>query len=45
MVFYELECLIRYFYPHIIIINSKINENRTEDNLQDLGKRLAFEIT
>jgi pimeloyl-ACP methyl ester carboxylesterase len=40
----QLELALRCFFPHLLIITSKINENRTDDSLDELGKRLSLEV-
>jgi len=38
------ELILRHTYPHLTVVNSKFNEDKTEDSFENLGKRLALEI-
>jgi hypothetical protein len=40
----QFELGLRFFYPHLHVVTSKVNENRTDDNLQEMGQRLALEV-
>jgi hypothetical protein len=35
---------MRFFYPHLQVIASKVNENRTDDDINEMGRRLALEV-
>jgi triacylglycerol esterase/lipase EstA (alpha/beta hydrolase family) len=40
----QFELTLRYMYPQLLVANSKFNEDRTEDNFANMGKRLATEV-
>lgn len=40
----QLEVTLRYLYPTLIVINSVVNEDKTEEDIKDMGQRLAREV-